>query len=224
MVQQNSNFISLLKKKIKEKNTHELITLISENPEILEEKDENNNSGFMLIAYSNNSLVFKKATSLKQFFGFHEAIISGKIDLVKSSVEKEKNKINEYSTDGFTPIALASFFNQTEVAVYLLEQGANPELAAKNLSKVNALHAAVAKENITLCKLFIENGIDVNSTQTQNVTPLHSAIHRGNLALVKLLIANGANIELKMDNGDDALAIAKREEHTEIIDFLKSNQ
>jgi len=93
-------------------------------------------------------------------------------------------------------------------------------LAAKNPSKINALHAAVAKENIELCKLFIENGININSTQTQNVTPLHSAVHRGNLELVKLLITNGADSSLKMDNGDDALIIAKRDQHTEILNFL----
>jgi len=91
-------FFSLfIKEKIKDEKTEEIITLISQNPKVLEEKDENNSSGFMLIAYSNNSLVFKKAISLKQIFSFHEAILSGKSDLVKSFVKKEKNRVNEYS-------------------------------------------------------------------------------------------------------------------------------
>ncbi|NAS31885.1 hypothetical protein GTQ40_12935 [Flavobacteriaceae bacterium R38] len=220
MTRQNTKLIDLLIEKIKDQKTEELISFITQNPGVLNEKDRNNSSGFLLIAYSNISSVFKKAIALKQTFNFQEAILSGKIDIVKSFVEKDKNKVHEYSSDGFTPIALASFFDQTAIAEYLLEQGANPGLAAKNPSKVNALHAAVAKENITLCRLFIENRIDVNSTQIQNVTPLHSAVHRGNLPLVKLLIANGADITLKMDNGDDALTIAKRDKHNEILNFL----
>ncbi|MFC3972618.1 ankyrin repeat domain-containing protein [Maribacter confluentis] len=51
---------------------------------------------------------------------------------------------------------------------------------AKNPSKVNALHSAIAKENHELCKLLIEYGVDVNTVQMQNVTALHSAVHRGN--------------------------------------------
>lgn len=105
--------------------------------------------------------------------------------------------INTHSDDGFSLLSLAAFFDQTEIAKSLIEFGADPNLSAKNPSRVNALHSAVAKENYELCMLLIEKGANVNAVQMQNVTALHSAVHRGNLDLVKLLVENEASIYIK---------------------------
>ncbi|MBW1296316.1 ankyrin repeat domain-containing protein [Aquimarina litoralis] len=218
---ETNNMIELLKTYIKNQETEKIITLIKENPEVLNLKDENGSSGMMIIAYSGFDKVFEQAIELKQSFVFHEAIVCGKINIVRDSLNNSNlYLLNTYSDDGFPPLSLAAFFNQTEIAKLLITLGANPNLLAKNPSKVNALHSAIAKENFELCKLFIENGVDINAVQMQNVTALHSAVHRGNLELTKLLIENGASIGLKMDNGDTALTIAKREGHNNITQYL----
>ena len=129
--------------------------------------------------------------------------------------------INQHATDGFTPVSLAVFFDRSEMAKWLLDQGADPNLQATNPSKVNALHAAVAKNNTELCKLLIAKGADVNALQMQRITPLHSAAHRGNLEMVTLLVKHGADIHLKMANGDTALSIAKRDGHKEVAAYLE---
>lgn len=134
------------------------------------------------------------------------------------------NLSNTHSDDGFTPLSLAGFFNQTKIAQLLLEKGADPNIPATNASKVNSLHSAIAKENYKLCKILIKKGVDVNAVQMQKVTALHSAVHRGNLDLTKLLIENGATINLKMDNGDTALIIAEREGHKSIEKYLLDRQ
>ena len=215
--------LETLKTHIRDKDTTAILFLIEERSEILNSQDENGSSGLMLLAYSNLDTVFQKAIQLKTSFSFHEAIIAGKIDIVSDYLE-QKDLVNTYSNDGFTPLALAAFFNQTTIAKQLLMEGADPNLAATNPAKVNALHAAVAKENEELCRLFIENGVDVNAVQTQNVTALHSAAHRGNLTLVKLLVENGAKIDMVMDNGDTALSIAERDGHQIIIDYFKNDR
>lgn len=216
--------IQKLKTYLQNKDTDKTIAFIQEHPEILEFEDENKSTGFMIIAYSGQESVLVEAITLKKSFSFHEAIIAGKMEKIKEYLIKEKEVyLNQYSNDGFTPIALATFFNQTDIAKLLLEHGADPELSAKNPSKVNALHSAVAKENYELAKLFIEKGINVNAVQMQNVTALHSAVHRGNLKLVQLLMENGANKELTMDNGDTALLIAKREKHKSIEKYLSNH-
>ena len=176
----------------------------------------------MLLAYSNLDTAFHKAIELKTSFTFHEAIVAGKIEIVNDYLQ-EIDLANRYAEDGFTPIALAAFFNQTAIAKILLKAGADPSLASKNGAKVNALHAAVAKENEELCRLFIENDVDVNAVQTQNVTALHAAAHRGNLKLVKLLVENGAQIDFAMDNGDTPISIAERDGHQAVVTYLKSH-
>lgn len=221
-----NDMIDSLKAYIKSKESNKIIAYIKKNPEILEQIDANGSTGLLIIAYSGLDNAFTKAKELKKHFNFHEAIVCGKLDLVKQNILQNKNLTNTYSVDGFTPLSLAAFFNETTIAKLLLEHGANPNLQAINPSKVNALHSAVAKENYDLCLLLIKNGVNVNATQIQNVTALHSAAHRGNLKIVKLLVENGAEINLKMDNGDTATSIAEKDKHKEVLDYLveKSNK
>lgn len=217
----NDIMIDSLKKHIEKKEADKIINLILNNPEILDEKDENGSSGLFLIAYSGMETAFNKAREQKKSFAFHEAIVCGEIDYVRDSLSSDKSYANQYSNDGFTPLSLAAFFNHTKIAKLLLENGADPNLHATNPSKVNALHAAVAKENYELCKFLIEYGVNVNAPQTKSVTALHSAAHRGNFKLVKLLVENGADINVKMDNGDTAISIADKDGHKDVKGYLE---
>jgi ankyrin repeat protein len=142
------------------------------------------------------------------------------MDEAKAFISADETIVNQYSKDGFTPVSLAAFFDQTEIAKVLLEQGANPELQATNPSKVNALHSAVAKGNYELCELLVATGMDLNLGQTQNVTALHSAAHRGNLKMVQLLVENGADIHAKMENGSTPLDLAKKDGHQDVVIYL----
>ena len=217
--------IDLLKTHIQNRDAEKTLTLIQEHPEVISLEDENGSSGFMLAAYSGFKEIFSEAVTLKTSFSFHEAVVSGKKDIVTQFLEQSNSDwANTHSKDGFAPLSLAAFFNQTEIALLLLEKGANPNLAATNPTKVNALHSAVAKENYELCKTLLEKGVDINAPQMQNVTALHSAVHRGNLKLVKLLVEHGADIDLKMDNGDTALSIANREGHGLVEAYLLEQQ
>jgi len=216
-----SDMIEKLKTHIQNKESEKAISFIEQNPEVLNLEDNNGTSGLMIIAYSGLKKVLEKAIELKKSFSFHESIVTGKMKIIKSYLEKSPtNLINTHSNDGFTPLSLAAFFNQTEVAKLLLANGADPNLSATNPSKVNGFHSAIAKENYDLCKILLAKGADVNAVQMQNVTALHSAVHRGNLKLTKLLIQNGASIDLKMDNGDTALIIAEREGYKNIVEYL----
>lgn len=217
-----NDMIDSLKTLIETEEADKIINFISTHPEVLNEKDENGSSGFFILAYSGKEEAFNKAIELKKTFTFHEAIVAGKIDIVADSLESDKGIANKYSNDGFTSLSLAAFFDQTSIAKLLLEKGADPNLHATNPSKVNPLHSAVAKENLELCKLLIDYGVNINAPQMQNVTALHSAAHRGNLKLVKLLVENGANSKLEMDNGDTALSIAEKDGHKEVKAYLEA--
>lgn len=218
----SNNMIDRLKTLIKNKEADKIVALITEHPEVLDEKDESGSSGLLIIAYSGIEEAFSKAKKLKKSFTFYEAIVCGEVENVTDSLAKDKTYTNRYSNDGFPPLSLAAFFNQTGIAKLLLENGADPNLQATNPSKVNALHSAVAKENYKLCKLLIGYGVNVNATQMQNVTALHSAAHKGNLKIVKLLVEAGAETNYKMDNGDTAINIAERDGHQEVKGYLEN--
>ncbi len=213
--------IQLLKKHIQNKDAAKIIQLIQANPEVLDIKDDTGSTGFMLIVYAGVERTVAEAIVSKKSFTFHEAIVVGKMNMVKKYLINTDDDIaNAWSYDGFTALSLAAFFNQTDIAKLLVDKGADPNLHATNPTKVNALHAAVAKENYELCRLFIEKGVDVNAVQTQQVTALHAAAQRGNLKLIKLLVENGAIVHSKMENGDTSIDIAKREGHRHVEEYL----
>lgn len=213
--------IQLLKTHSKSKNTDQVLSLINSNPEILDSTDHYGSSGLMIIAYNKLDKALEQALSLKKKLSFHEAIVCGKIGLVKDYLQKYKSEeINILSPDGYPPLCLAALFNQTEIATLLIKQKANVTLISRNVSRVTALQAAVANENYELCSLLLEAGANPNVPQIQHATALHSAVHRGNLALTKLLIEHGAFPSIEMYTGETAMSIAENKGHQEIKDYL----
>jgi len=208
---------------VKENNDKLAVNILQSFPEILDQDAGNGLSGFLFIAYSQKKLLLEKAIELKTKFNFHDAIIAGRIEQIKSDIHEQPDLVHSFSSDGFTSIGLATFFDQEEIAILLLDKGADPAVKADNPTSVNALHAAVAKSNIELCKKFLEKGIDVNICQMQNISPLHSAVHRNNLEIVKLLLKYGADAHFKNDNGDNAFTIAEKETNFKMTQLLKDS-
>jgi uncharacterized protein len=213
--------INTLKNMLSESNEEVIITFIKDNPDVLSEEDEQGVTGIFLIAYYGFHRILKLALEIKDRLSFHEAVAFGGAEYVNKVIDANFEAARLFSKDGFPPIALAAFFNQTEIAKYLISKGADPAVTSNNSSKVNALHAAIARENLELSSLFLKEGVDPNIPQSKGVRPLHSAAHKGNLDLVKLLVENGANVHLKMDSGETALSLAIKDGHTEVVEYLQ---
>lgn len=212
-----------IKQFLNDRNEEALKSEIDENADCLDLRDENGTSLFLYLVYYGLMDVFEFAKKHKKGFSFHEAIIVGNEALVKSMLENNSDLLNAFAPDGFTPIALAAFFNQTKIAKFLLTKGADPGICANNQNKVNALHAAVAKENLELCNAFLESGTNPDIPQMQNVTALHSAAKRGNTDLVRMLLSYGADKSLKMDSGETAYDFVKESEN-EALKILLRNE
>ena len=210
-----------LKELLHNRELEKINELITNNPEVLDEKDENGTSAIVLLAYYGLYDLFQKALQLKKNFDFHEAIVCGKADIVKDKIAEDPTLPNKYSDDGFAPVSLAAFFDRDEIVEILLDAGGDPNLKATNAAKVNALHSAVARENLKVSRMLIDKGVDVNATQAQDVTALHSAAHRGNLDLVKLLIEAGADQSLKMQSGETAADLAAKDGHSAVQKYLE---
>ena len=199
-----------------------IISLIEANPGLLDLKDKSGATGFMQILYHRIPDAAAKANELKTAFIFEESIATGRLEEVTTSVEENEDLVSNFLADGFTPIGLASFFGQVEVARFLFEQGADPSVCADNPMKVNAMHAAAAIGNHELMELFVSNGYDANIPQMNNITPVQSAAYRGDLEMVKLLVRHGANPKIASVDDIDALGYAREGGHEEVLFYLKS--
>jgi ankyrin repeat protein len=150
-----------------------------------------------------------------------EAASYGDSQRLTALVDGDASLLGAYSTDGFTPLHFAGFFNQEAAADVLLARGAPVDAVTRNDMANQPLHAAAAGGNVSICRKLIAAGADVNARQHGGFTPLHEAVLRGDRAMVELYIESGADVSLSDNEGKTALAIAGAQAHTGIIELLR---
>jgi ankyrin repeat protein len=91
-----------------------------------------------------------------------------------------------------------------EMARRLIRNGADPNRA---IGKRNdrLIHLAARTGNIGLMKIFLEAGVDANSSGTRRRTPLHLVANRGFEFMACLLLDEGANPDATDDTGNTPL-------------------
>lgn len=124
--------------------------------------------------------------------------------------------------DRYDPLYAAANQGELEIVKALLAKGAQPNVAESEQGWTPLL-TAVARNNQEMVRLLLEKGADPNFTKLKGgYAPLHMATHRGNAEVVKLLLARGARLDLKMDNGQTALDVAREEKKQALIELLSA--
>ncbi len=101
--------------------------------------------------------------------------------------------------DGYTPSPLqaAAVGDQTEVAEFLLSEGAQVNYA-DSVGGWTPLHQAAKAGSADAADLLIRNGAEIEAkTKVQGSTPLHLAVSGGDVDMARLLIAHGADVNAK---------------------------
>lgn len=222
LIQTNMNDLNKILDAIKASDNDKINQIINDNFIIADIKTEQGISLLQFAAYCRNkSAIEILKNHKKEELDIFEAISVGDIYTVSTLISKNSELTNSFSADGFTPLGLASFFGEIEIVKVLLDNGADPNIAANNQFQVAPIHSACAISNYEIANLLIKNGADVNAKQMQGVSPLHSAAHNGQNELAKLLIDSGANINAKMDNGQTPLFMAEEKGFKETADLIK---
>lgn len=120
---------------------------------------------------------------------------------------------NALSADGFTPLGLAAFFDNTEAFELLLPLTRDVNELAKNPQQVAAIHAATARRNAAMVEKLLRAGANPNQLQADGFTPLHAAAMHGDAAIVGLLLLFGADPRQANAKGEDAIAHARNGGH-----------
>ena len=85
---------------------------------------------------------------------------------------------------------------------FLLQRGANPNIADKN--GIYPIQLAAQLGFMEGVERLIEGGAEVDVANTTGETPLISAVHRRDLKMVELLVANGSNADRTDNSGRSA--------------------
>jgi len=198
-----------------------LNVLLTQSPALAKGVTSHRVSPLMLSCYYKKPEVTALLLKYVDEVNLFEAAASGKFDVVAHLIYAYPDAINDYADDGFTPLGLACYFGQHEIARYLVLKGAEVNLPSNNGFNVFPIHSAAAGNYTDIAKMLIDNGANVNVKQTAGVTPLHSAAHNGNLELIILLLEHGAEVNVRMEGGKLPADMAREKGFDEIAEVLE---
>lgn len=156
--------------------------------------------------------------------GFFEACAIGDLGKVKEMIASDRSRLTTYSADGYAPFGFATFFGNPEIDRFLLDQGADVNMQARNAQRVGAIHAAAAVCDHEMMKLILSRGADPNARQQMDYTALHTAAGRGDVAMATLLLSHGASRETKASDGKTPADVAREHGHDAFAEWLNSDQ
>lgn len=210
----------LLEQYIAENDLANLNRLLTESPALAKAATSHGVSPLMLSCYFKkpelSTLILKFLDEISIF----EAAAVGKFDVIAHLVYTHPDAVNLHAKDGFTPLGLACYFGQFEVARYLVLKGAEVNLPSDNGFNVFPIHSAAAGNYVDIVRMLIDNGAWVNVRQQAGATPLHSAAQNGNLEMLILLLEHGAEVTARMEGGKLPADVAREKGFDEIAEIL----
>ena len=128
----------------------------------------------------------------------HTAVSSNQVKVVNLLIQHGAN-VNVQATDKVsgldnleTPLHLATFIGNDEIAKLLSRNGAKVDVSVEG---VTPFHMAVINNDLEIVNMILEKTNNVDPQDENGFTPLHRAIWNRKVEVAKLLISKGANIE-----------------------------
>lgn len=144
---------------------------------------------------------------------------SGTLNEATVLVKKNPKIVNAINDAGYSPLILACYRGNNEVAQFLIENGADINY---NNAMGTALMAAVVKNNIQIVNLLIDKNVNIELKDGNGTTAIIYAAMFKNHEIAKVLIKAKANYETKDNRGNSALDYAILADDDQLIQILKT--
>jgi uncharacterized protein len=108
--------------------------------------------------------------------------------------------INAKNDNGRTALFTAIYQNNTELAIMLIDNGAECEIDNSIMSNFTLLHYAVFQGNYVLAKALLQKNCNPNALSSSGESPIYVAVTKGYLDIVHLLVDNGADLNIFIGN------------------------
>jgi len=203
-------------------NIERVRNLVNTHPAVLQARNENGDSPLLAALYAGKAEVRDFLMAKAPPLTIYEATATGRIERVKELLEEDPRLLNFTSHDGWTPLHLAAFFGQKQVAEFLIDLGADMHAVSRNSNTAMPLHSALASGKTDVALLLIDKGADFAAVQlTHGYTPLHYAAAGGLEIVVTRLLELGADPQLAAIDGKTPIDMATEKGHMQIADLLR---
>lgn len=144
-----------------------------------------------------------------------DAAADGDLEMCKLRMKSSLTKINAQDAQGKSALHEAARWGHRHVAEYLLEQGAQIDIATVEGS--TPLHLAARFGQDDVVQFLVSKGADVNAQDKDKDTPLTLASGAGKVSTVRLLLSLGADMDHRNAIGRTAQDLAKDPATAEIF-------
>ncbi len=196
-------------------------SLLSEDPTLVDARDEHGVSALMLSRYRFARDVTDALLAADPELDVYEASTLGYADRLRPLLQEDPGLATSFSPDGFTALHFAAFFGKAESARIMLDAGARVNEYSQNAFGVQPLHSAAAGRHHEVCRILVAAGADVNATQRDGYTPLHEAAQHGDDELIELFVSAGADLHATLENGQTPAETAEANGHADIATRLR---
>ncbi len=141
----------------------------------------------------------------------------GSVFQAKEILKSNPKAFNTVNSEGYSPLILACYRGNIEVATLLIELGIDIN---QNSKMGTPLMATVVKGNAEIAKVLIAKKADINSADSNGTTALIYAVQFQNKEILSLLLHNNADKTLKDNDGKTAFEHAVFAGNEEIINLL----
>lgn len=152
--------------------------------------------------------------------GLERAVLANDLNGIKNYLRKGASVNYHEPEKGWTPLLFAVEGGETEIARFLLDNGADPnEVSVEN--KVSPLQRAASNGFLEIADMLLKKGADLDHQDSKlGATPLMLAAVNGHADVLALLLKQQALIDVRGHRGESALFLAVSGEHTEVVKML----
>ena len=136
------------------------------------------------------------------------ACMSGDILVVKAELDRGAWINSRLNPDGDTLLTTSIMHARTELACWLLDYGADPELGLYNGR--TPLMTAAGCGNLRVVEKLVDFGVHVNKQMNNGATALMYAVSKNQLLVARFLIRSGASRTLRDNEGWSIEDFARR--------------
>ncbi|XP_041132056.1 ankyrin repeat and SOCS box protein 2-like isoform X1 [Polyodon spathula] len=150
----------------------------------------------------------------------HEAAYYGKLDILRMLLRAYPGTVDKRTLLEETPLYLATIRQNIDCVQFLLESGAEPDIA--NKSKETPLYKACEHKNAEIVSLLVRFNADINHRCIQGWAALHESATKDSIEIAEILVQGGAKIEATNIYGVTPLFVAAQSGNVGPLRYLIS--